>query len=429
MHVTRTQYPVGQGCFHAGRIRRGNETPSELGDFHYIYDCGSKHGSALREAIGTYRTQTSHVNALFVSHLHEDHVNGIDRLLGAVKVDTVYLPYVDNVMSVLNVIEADVNGALSASLVEASIDPRSWFGRRGVSRVVRVVASSGHGFPDDAVDVADDTAPDDRSLEVMGDALESEAESSKRAGSRSSLEQIRSGEMVRVSVKGVPLDWVLVPHVDPAPVRRRQAFMKDLRVACGLLPRERLTAARLADALRTRSKRINLKNCYERIISGGSSHNHNRVSMSLYSGPADVAGSKESRLYRVVRRTAKWSVCSNMLTPVPWWLLEPEAAGWVGTGDATLGRQDVRAAWRMTFDPFGGEIGTLLLPHHGSARNFHSELLDFPQLELCVASAGDPSPYRHPGLAVVHQVVKRGKKLHCVSANPLSGLYEEIVEM
>ena len=69
MHVTRSQFPVGQGCFHAGRIRRENYGTGELADFHYIYDCGSRDVSALRDAVGTYRTQTSHVDALFVSHL------------------------------------------------------------------------------------------------------------------------------------------------------------------------------------------------------------------------------------------------------------------------------------------------------------------------------------------------------------------------
>ncbi|MCY4584235.1 MAG: hypothetical protein OXE50_15785, partial [Chloroflexi bacterium] len=58
---------------------------------------------------------------------------GLDRLLGAVRVGTVYVPYVDPVMPILDLIEAEAEGALSASLVESRIYPESWFGRRGVS--------------------------------------------------------------------------------------------------------------------------------------------------------------------------------------------------------------------------------------------------------------------------------------------------------
>lgn len=52
-------------------------------------------------------------------------------------------------------------------------------------------------------------------------------------------------------------------------------------------------------------------------------------------------------------------------------------------------------------------------------------LTDFPDRKLYVASAGDPSPYDHPCHTVVQEVMKSGKKLHRVSADPHTGLYEE----
>ena len=429
MHANRSQFPVGQGCFHAGCISQGTSATRDLGDFHYIYDCGSNTMSALREAIGAYRKQTSHVDALFVSHLHEDHVNGIDKLLGAVTVDTVYLPYANDVLSLLNLIEADMDGALSASLVEATIDPRSWFGRRGVSHVVRVLAwtADESDFAEDDVEV-DDGPYDERSRVVRAD-LDGETKSPPPVRTRTTMEEIESGSIVKISIGRDTLDWILVPHVDPTPIRRLTEFRKALKKACGLRPRQWLTATRMADALRTRSKRLKLRNCYEKIISGGSRHNHNRVSMSLYSGPPSVVGSKQAPFYSVIRRTANWSIYSRSISPDWFWSLKVEAPGWIGTGDATLKNTDVRTAWRKTFDRFRHEIGTLLLPHHGSERNFHHELLDFPDLKLCVASAGDPSPYNHPSVVVVDKVVKNGKHFHCTSANPLSGLREEINKM
>ena len=131
MEVTRTQYPIGQGCFHAGHVR-WYETSRFPEDFHYVYDCGSSDGSpALGDAIVSKRNQASRIDALFVSHLDADHVNGLDRFLGSVTVDTVYIPYMDAAALVVDILEAEIDGAVSASFIEAHIDPQSWFGRRG----------------------------------------------------------------------------------------------------------------------------------------------------------------------------------------------------------------------------------------------------------------------------------------------------------
>ena len=92
MHVTRFQFPIGQGCFHAGSIRDDDAVYHGEHAFHYVYDCGSDDGKALGEAIDSYKNQVSHVDALFVSHLDNDHVKGLDRLLSVVKVDTVTSP-------------------------------------------------------------------------------------------------------------------------------------------------------------------------------------------------------------------------------------------------------------------------------------------------------------------------------------------------
>ena len=89
MQVTRCQYPIGQGCISSGRIRSAQDESERAVDFRYIYDCGSTNQRPLGDAIDSYWKHNTSVDALFVSHLHVDHVNGIDRLLGAVEVDTV----------------------------------------------------------------------------------------------------------------------------------------------------------------------------------------------------------------------------------------------------------------------------------------------------------------------------------------------------
>ena len=76
-------------------------------------------------------------------------------------VDTIYIPYVDTATHVLDMFEADIEGNLSASVIEARLDPGSWFGRRSVARIVRVRASRGEGPPGTEPESFDDDGPDE----------------------------------------------------------------------------------------------------------------------------------------------------------------------------------------------------------------------------------------------------------------------------
>ena len=327
MEVTRTQYPIGQGCFHAGHIRWMDKGSSTADDFHYIYDCGSSDGSAaLQDAIAACRRQTSRIDALFVSHLDADHVNGIDRLLGSVSVGTVYIPYVDSVVPTLEILKADDAGAVSASLIEVHMDPRSWFGRRGVARIVRVRSSLAAG-PDE------EPAPESE----LPPVVHFDAKTGTNVlGRRDTLPQVKtmnSGAMV-ITNPGHSLPWALVPHVDPAPKERLRAFHREVRSVLDLEPRQRLTAERLAGAIRDNGERKRLRKCYEQIVSHGSSHEHNHVSMSLYSGPRKFDEDSLWRGHLTMVCSDLWPAWWPHTVPLDYLRWQRLAVGWIGAGDA-----------------------------------------------------------------------------------------------
>ena len=440
MWAKRYQFPIGQGCFHAGVIGLAD---SESKKIHYVYDCGSKKQSTLQNAIDFYKTQTSFIDTLFVSHFDADHVSGLDRLLAVVEVDTVYIPYVDQSVIVLDLIEAEMNGALSASLIEASIEPESWFGRRGVQRVVRI-QGSGYSPPDESPDSTPDGSPkeptEDRrqhsneqaSRENLT-AMESPPPSQIRPGvpgERSDLLLAEPGFRIIISASHMIPDWLLLPHVDPAPKERLSAFRSAMRTAISLQPRQRLTSAILAEALRDGEKRKALRECYDEIIAGGAHRYHNRISMSLYSGPI---GSQSEKVWKYSVQNYQFFRWFDMEW-LPWelefhpllWQYETKAVGWLGTGDAALNMKEVRKKWQAAYKSLENQISTLLLPHHGSRRNFHWELLQFPKLKLCVASASNPSQYSHPNGEVVATIQEHGKTFCQVSQHLHSGFIEKM---
>ena len=417
MHVTRLQYPIGQGCFHAGIIREGDAVYHDDHAFHWVYDCGSDDRKALGEAIDSYKNQVPHVDALFVSHLDNDHVNGLDRLLSVVKVDTVYVPYVNE--GVLELIQAELDGALSVSLIEASMDPGNWFRSRGVRRVVGVEESPDDGAPGTGDD-DDPVRPEGPRTERKIDSELGDPNVQEATGKGSGIEVVASG--YRVPIRDRSLNWALVPHVDPAPRERLDRFEEELRKTPGLSAEEPVTSTQLANAMREKSERERLRECYDEIVPGGARRMHNRVSMSLYSGPVRIEEEQE------------W--CHRVLCGPDWraeelielfWSCEVGAVGWIGTGDATLNVKKVRTAWKGTYRPYRDRVATLLLPHHGSKRTFHCDVLDYlPYLEICAASAGRRSRYRDPSESVRLDVASRRKAFFHVSQNPQTALLEDI---
>lgn len=411
MWVRRRQLPIGQGCFHTGSIGLGANHDQDT--LNYIYDCGSTDRAALSAAINVCAATSRRLQALFVSHLDDDHVAGLDQLLAKVSVESVYIPYVDSALALMDLLEAEAGGAISASLIEATIEPESWFGRRGVARVIRV--GPGGGAPPDGLPIEGGPMPDVGRV-ILKESLPAKPLKKGKDGLRAELLELSTGAVLAVMAQGLRLDWMLYPYVDPAPAENRKAFVKAVKTSLGLSSLKAISADRISRALRDQKERHRLRQCYEEIVPGGARWAHNRVSMSLYSGPA--AAQPMTRWRRSVEASyfAHWDFESP----------SPEAVGWIGTGDAILSRDSIRAEWFNAFRPLEQKVSTLLLPHHGSRHSFHPELLDIAGLRLCVASAGDPSPYDHPHPIVVDEIRSRRHDFALVTQRRPSGLIEFI---
>ncbi|HBX53194.1 MAG: hypothetical protein A2275_14715 [Bacteroidetes bacterium RIFOXYA12_FULL_35_11] len=87
MRANFTFHDVGQGLFYSGKI----------GSFNFVYDCGSNSkGNYLKNAINNYlEKQQNKIDWLILSHLDEDHTNGLEMLFSTNKnkETTVFLPY------------------------------------------------------------------------------------------------------------------------------------------------------------------------------------------------------------------------------------------------------------------------------------------------------------------------------------------------
>ena len=88
--ITRLILPVGQGAFYVEKFKNGKSI---------IYDCGS---IGNIEKINNLIEECFHKNevieAIFISHLDEDHMNGVEKLLEKCKVKRICFPLITEEM-------------------------------------------------------------------------------------------------------------------------------------------------------------------------------------------------------------------------------------------------------------------------------------------------------------------------------------------
>lgn len=127
---------VGQGLFYSGILNKKDTKSHAI--FSFVYDCGTDSSMAfLKSEIDSFKlllpAKEKKLDLLVISHLHDDHVNGLEYLLKDIKVDTVVMPYIDDGLKSLPLVESSAN---SDFLRTFYLDPVNWFSLMGVRRVM-----------------------------------------------------------------------------------------------------------------------------------------------------------------------------------------------------------------------------------------------------------------------------------------------------
>ena len=396
LRFNQLQHPVGQGGFHTGWLS-SLASPVSIGPLQghpllvWAYDCGSDQLAVLKNELK--RVRGVPLNMLFLSHLDDDHVSGVDTLLTTVaRVDEVVLPYLSDDGWVLHIAAGASSGSLSGTYLDLASDPAGWFGRRGVRRLIYVDGSDDDGDEDTAPDpvdpVRDEPAlPEDpralperlkidwsRPLRPLGDA--SPDDSKLVDGEQAPVETVLAerGAVATVNAEGATLNWVLAPFSFRPSRMKMAAFKAKLAIEFG----PGLTAAGYAAQARSHSGREKLRECYDTVWK-----THNLHSMALYAGPAIAALGK-------VPNTA-WHGGFTRRIVMP---------GWLSTGDFNLTVRKRRTRLIRYYTRYSSLVGQLTLPHHGSDHSFDAAIIGaYPNLASALAAVG-ANGHGHPGHTV-----------------------------
>lgn len=414
--IVRTQHPVGHGGFHTGRITTTevsapydrSASTTTIGTFNYVYDCGSEQGEAFNAELTLYREESgASTDILFVSHLHSDHINGIDRLQGMAPAQRLVVPYLDVIERLLFVLFEFERGAVSRASLDYFTNPAAWWLARGVQEVIFLQQGGSNdlppprdGDPDSPFDEPkgrgrvvrledrDETKrPESRMNDHLRPPDEGTVEGLTPAGTKVLGQSVAfvaaAGSYFQLEWRNSSHDlwrrgdWILLPYVHPIDDPARKRFMKDLKAAVGVRRSSKISLSEtLLSHLSSLEKVKSLVAIYQRHFPGG----HNAISMS-YSGPL----SKESRPSLSGRPSAGWN--SSIDHPdYGRFFWTDDGVGWLGTGDAALLQDKWRKPWRQFYEPFGDCVGIMTLPHHGSAHNFHPDILSFAAIRYALAT-------------------------------------------
>lgn len=127
-------HTVGQGLFYSSSLSKDNVTAN------IVFDCGSDKIDFINREVTAYKLEVKEIDLLILSHLHYDHVSGLDELLKDMKVKTVILPYLNKYERILLQIE---NGTKSQWYSSFLNNPYNWLSEN--ENITNIVVINGNG--------------------------------------------------------------------------------------------------------------------------------------------------------------------------------------------------------------------------------------------------------------------------------------------
>jgi hypothetical protein len=411
----QTQFPVGQGGLHLTQwsfvdpasADRPKTPPASL-----VYDCGSKGGRGtfprhlanMRRQLPLIRRER-HLDILVLSHLHADHVDGFERLVGdePLSIGTLILPHYDDVdWRILIALSAMETGDIASIVRMADIaaDPQQWFRERGVQNIIAVQPSGEggpppppipDGPPEGYIEVGRELVADPDEVPRPEFRLYARASGTDSQGMR----WVAPGAFLQIAKPTLPgassshTDWILVPYCQRhlgqyTHQQARQQFAADVDA---IVTRNSSNGRLVVPPNRARAFLQDIKAAFKKYVPN-KGDNWNVLSVSLFNGLGQthqMIGWKS----KLTDLTLAIDLALLEQAPWPWGGPDPmilgafrsmlwrsgagfpediKSHGWMMTGDTNL--TGGAPAWRTFYSRLMNFVSVFQVPHHGSANNF-----------------------------------------------------------
>lgn len=400
MHMRRFFLPVGQGAFYLERFW----LPDQEHPINVVYDCGALiersparniqcNQSNMERIIEQVFQPRETIHAVYLSHLHEDHVNGLQALCNRCKVNKVFFPLIAKedlpLMRLQDWMQNNAEGSIARMLIDVSENEDRPKMNPGPEQWIPVPATKDVERPPEGPDNADYSFSS-----VIGHSLSS---------------------------YGAFQDWEFVHYNF-----QEQARIGELKAALGRelqLSDEELRSELNNESLRSlwddKESREKIKRAFKSIPG-----EFNTNSMALFSG------SRCADLQQISLHQERLLHCHPLLSRQSFPLREfycsrrPTASGCLYTGDYNASGSKEWKTLKEHYKQYWHSIGCVQIPHHGSRHSFNDEFGEVNA--FFVISAGLGNHYHHPHAEVIATLREKGHLPAVVTQDPFS-LFTTIV--
>ena len=368
--------PVGQGGFYCEFFE--DDTTHET--IKIVYDCGSMPKRNVEREMGKIFQENEYIDAVFISHLHDDHINGLQNLIKDYKVKNIFLPLLSNEEK--NIIK--IKYYLEKKTTSFEFD---FF--KNPQKALNNICKNGFKVP---------------KLYFVSDSKNDFDREKKE-----DLKIIKSGENVASIIGGIQnieLFWRFKPF------NIEQEYYTEILIKA--LQKEGLELEDLDKLKDLDNYDINilcemdfqkkLKRAFSKL------KGHNKNSMTLFSGPSDNNLNSNLSDYREFMNERN---LSRHFIKEPQEIFIPKNLGCLYTGDydAKLYFRVLKEAYVDVWD----YIEYFQVPHHGSAKNINESFVK--NGARYIISAGNKNRYKHPNPDVINMIRESGGFVNVVTEN------------
>lgn len=416
-------HAVGQGLFYSSSLSNDTNT------VHIVFDCGSEKIAFVEREVIAYKKEVKEIDLLVLSHLHKDHVSGLDELLKDMKVKTVVLPYLNKYERLLLRID---HGTASQWYNNFLDNPYTWLSEKENITNIVVINGNGEQSSDNEEIPFQDFSPDDlfqtkNSLTKTDSVQEDEG---------TLFNQKISFYQAKGSIQIANLYFKFFNYqIDPTKLKNFETAINSLGI------KDTQSALNI---LKDPKQRKNLEKAYEQI----EKYDLNKTSLAVYQGlifpkdkyNIDFQVTSSCNSHPIFLNGYCWNHCDyfihkHSLNTNCIYYLRSHCGNTCQNMLGTLLLGDIKLDYIRTKrkDEFFKCFATLLktvqvvqLSHHGSKNGWNDKLInEIPSSCLYIASHAVKNKHNHPHKEVLIPLARSQR--HYISVTEYDEWYVELI--
>lgn len=385
--VIRSFLPVGQGAFYCEQFYEDDHKDRRV---NVVYDCGSSTNVKLVETqIANMFYEGEHIQALFISHLHDDHINGIPFLLRYCQVEEIFFPLITP------------KNAIYIKLYNMMANETDSFSSSFAENPVSAIEELHLEYSPRLIQISEDRQDHDSksNSEIFDSAIHDLPiiDSGKDVSSEIFDQEMR----VKNSDCG---KWIFIPF-NFTQVGRVKKLQETLNSA---------------SYFGRNMNNADLTNIWK----NGSDQDREKI-MAAYKAVRGSLNTNSTTLYSGINLSDyNLHICKSLCIN-NYLRCKCDYDGWQ-VGCLYMGDYDAsgKNKWKKLYESYKEywkSIGCVQIPHHGSYHNYNKKLATLNA--WCIISVGTQNMYRHPSSSVINDLLFNGRCLHLVTEKAKSEMH------